>query len=70
MKNNDLTKILAPYVKKSLWVALSSDRTKVVGEGKTMVEAVKKARENGTSKPSLLKTSFKPSGFIGSFSAK
>jgi hypothetical protein len=40
----DLTKLLAPYT--SGWVALSSDKTHVVGSGSTLEEAHEQAIEH------------------------
>ncbi len=53
-KSNDLTKILLPYAKKNLWVALSPDRKKVVGSGKTPKEALKEAEKKRVERPTLL----------------
>ncbi len=43
VRNYDLSKILKPYENK--WVALSYDRTKVLGAGDTFEEARKKVLE-------------------------
>ena len=43
LKAIDLTKILLPYENK--WVALSEDSKKVLGAGKTLEEAEKKAKK-------------------------
>ena len=63
-KSNDLTKILLPYAKKNLWVALSEDRKKVVGSGKTPKEALKEAKEKKIERPILLQAIPDYSGFV------
>jgi len=45
LKSIDLSKILRPYENK--WVALSLDYKKVLGSGKTLKEAKKKADKVG-----------------------
>ncbi len=44
VKKIDFSKILKPYENK--WVALSSDKKKVVVSGKTLDEVMKKTRQN------------------------
>ena len=63
-KSNDLTKILLPYAKKNLWVALSVDRKKVVGSGKTPREALKEAEEKKVERPTLIQAIPDYSGFV------
>ena len=53
MKIKDLSKILKPYHNE--WVALSDDEKKVVGSGKTLNEAIKKARRKGIDAPIVTK---------------
>ncbi|MBU4292902.1 MAG: hypothetical protein KJ770_02475 [Actinobacteria bacterium] len=60
----DLTKILKPYAKKKLWVALNSNYTKVGGYGSTPGEAFQKARENKIENPILIQALSNYSGFI------
>jgi len=63
-KSNDLSKILLPYAKKNLWVALSVDRKRVVGSGKTPKEALKEAKEKKVERPTLLQAIPDYSGFV------
>ncbi len=51
LKNHNFTKILKPFTNQ--WVALSSDGTKVVGNGKTLKMALIKAKKRGFDKPLL-----------------
>lgn len=46
-KGIDLTELLKPYHNKDLHLAVTKDYSKVVGTGKTIEEAVKKAEEAG-----------------------
>lgn len=55
LKTIDLTKILEPYKKKRLWVALYPDCSKVAGVGKTFGEALKNAKSKNIGKPVLIK---------------
>ncbi len=64
MKKIDLTKILKPYAKKKLWVALNSDHTKVVGVGTTAGAAFKDALKNNIERPILIQAISDYSGFI------
>lgn len=59
----DLTKILKPYIKESLWVALDDNHEKVVGSGKTIKEAIDESRGNGNTNPFILKAQENYSGF-------
>ncbi len=63
-KSHNLTKILYPYAQKRFWVALSPDRKKVVGSGKTPKEALEKAKEKRVDKPTLLQAIPDYSGFV------
>jgi len=65
-KSYDLTRILFPYAQEKLWVALSPDRKKVVGSGKTPKEALEKAKEKRVEKPTLLQAIPDYSGFAPS----
>lgn len=51
----DLSKILSKY--KTGWIALTEDNKKIVADGKTLNEVLKKARKSGVDNPSLLKAS-------------
>jgi len=63
-KRLNLTKILLPYVKKKLWVALSPEGDEVVGSGKDPKEALEKARKKKISLPILLQALPDYSGFV------
>jgi len=63
-KSYNLIKILGPYAKKNVWLALDSNRTKVVGEGVTFEEAVMKAKEKNIKNPTLIKSAPSYSGFV------
>ena len=65
-KSYDLTKIISPYVPKKLWVALSPDRRRVVGSGKTPKEAMAKAKEKKVEKPTIVQAIPDYSGFVPS----
>ena len=54
-KNNNLAEILAPYTKDRLWVALNSERTRVVGTGKHLQEALEEARRSKVENPTVIK---------------
>lgn len=51
----DLSRILSKY--KTGWIALTEDNKKIVANGKTLNEVLKKARKNGVDNPSVLKAS-------------
>lgn len=53
LKTIDLSKILEPY--SNQWVALSEDEKRVVAAGKTVKEALEKAKEKGEDSPILTK---------------
>lgn len=59
----DLSNILKRH--KSGWIALTSDNEKLVGTGKTLKEALLKARKKGIVRPSLLKIGPLDNYFIG-----
>lgn len=50
-QSNDLATLLTNYSDE--WVALSEDQTKVVGQGKTLHEALAQARKNGCQNPTV-----------------
>jgi len=54
----DLTKILKPYAKNRLWVALSDDRKSVMGSGRTPLKAIANAKERGVKEPAVLRARF------------
>lgn len=62
-KKVDLTKILLPYSKKKLWVALNSEENRVVGYGKNPQEALNKAKKENIESPILLQALPDYSGF-------
>lgn len=62
-KSYNLTKVLLPYAKKRLWVALSPDRKKVVGSGKTPKEALNEARGKKVKRPTMIQAIPDYSGF-------
>ncbi len=64
MKKVDLSKILLPYSKKKLWVALSSGENQVVGCGKNPKEALNEAKEKNIESPILLQALPDYSGFV------
>ncbi len=63
-KKLNLTKILLPYAKKKLWVALSPEGDKVVGSGKDPKEALEEAKKKRISSPILLQAVPDYSGFV------
>ena len=62
--NTDLRKVLRPYAKGRLWVALTPDLKKVAGSGRTPLSAIEKAREQGVASPTVLRALPDYSGFI------
>lgn len=64
MKKLNLTKILLPYAKKKLWVALSPKGDKVVGAGKDPGEALEGARKRKIRLPILIQALPDYSGFV------
>jgi len=63
-KKLNLTKILLPYAKKKLWVALSPEGNKVVGSGRDPKEALEKAKKKKVLSPILLQALPDYSGFV------
>lgn len=63
-KKVDLSKILLPYSKKKLWVALSPEEDTVVGHGKSPKEALDEAKEKDIESPILLQALSDYSGFV------
>lgn len=59
----DLSKILSKY--KKGWLALSPDNWELIATGKTLEEALEKAREKGVKNPGLLKAAPVDRLFIG-----
>lgn len=59
----DLSKILSKY--KKGWLALSPDNRKLIATGKTLGEALEKARKKGVENPGLLKATPVPHLFVG-----
>jgi len=53
-KGVDLSKLLASD--KDEWIALSSDETRIVGRGRTLEEAYKKAIQRGEEDPIMTHT--------------
>jgi len=53
-KGHNLTKILSSYSKERLWVALSPDKKRVVGKGKTPKEALDMALKKKIKEPSVI----------------
>ena len=58
----DLTKLLRPY--RGEWVALSHDEKQVVGHGKTIDEAVGKAKKYGERRPIIVRAPDQFSAFL------
>ncbi len=48
-----------------LWVALKQDEETVIGSGKTLVEALQSARENGYENPIMTRMPRNLSAFVG-----
>ncbi|MCL4546836.1 MAG: hypothetical protein M1576_03750 [Deltaproteobacteria bacterium] len=59
----DLSRILKPYAKKDLWVALYPDYKKIAGYGKTLKDALNEAKKNNVNKPFIIKAFSDYSGF-------
>lgn len=62
-KSYNLTKLLLPYAKERLWVALSPDKKRVVGKGKNLTEALEEAKKNNVEKPTFIQAIPDYSGF-------
>jgi len=60
----DWTKIYKKY--KGLWVALADDEMTVLGSGKTLVEAISKAKKKGGDNPIVMRVPEKMITFVGS----
>jgi len=63
-KKLNLTKILLPYAKLKLWVALSPEGDEVIGSGKDPREALEKAKKKKVRLPILLQALPDYSGFV------
>ena len=63
----DWTKIYRKY--KGLWVALLDDEKTVVGSGKTLGDALKKADKKGYKKPIVMRVPTEIIPYAGSFSS-
>ena len=63
-KTLNLSKLILPYAAKKLWIALSPDNKKVVGSGKTIKEAIEKAKKNKIERPTILQAIPDYSGFV------
>jgi len=61
----DWTKIYRKY--KGLWVALLDDEKTVVGSGKTLGEALKKAAKKGYKNPIVMRVPTEIIPYVGSF---
>lgn len=62
--NTNLVDLLAPYTDQKLWVALNEERTRVVGAGKTVIEALKEAKKRNIAKPFILRAVADSSNFM------
>jgi len=60
----DWTKIYKKY--KGLWVALADDEMTVLGSGKTLKEALSKAKKNGHTNPILTRMPESLVTYVGS----
>ena len=60
----DWTKIYKKY--KGLWVALADDQMTVLGSGKTLKEAILKAKKKGGEDPIVMRVPEKMITFVGS----
>ena len=60
----DWTKIHKKY--KGLWVALADDEMTVLGSGKTLMEAVSKAKKKSSKTPIVMRVPEKLLPFVGS----
>lgn len=65
MKKETFLKLVSPYLSQNIWLALSSDEERIVGKGKTIVEALREAKKNKEEKPTIIKASPHPANFIG-----
>lgn len=55
MKPVDLNALLANYYDTDLYLAVNKDRTRVVGTGKTIQDAVEVAAHHGYSEPIIMR---------------
>lgn len=60
----DWTKIYKKY--KGLWVALGDDEITVLGSGKTLKDALEKAKKNGHSDPIVMRVPQNLATYVGS----
>jgi len=60
----DWTKIYKKY--KGLWVALADDEMTVLGSGKTLAEAISKAKKKSDKTPFVMRVPEKLLPFVGS----
>lgn len=63
-KSPNLRKLLLPYAKQRLWLALSQDQRRVIGKGMTIREAVAAARRKRIRHPVLIQALRDYSGFV------
>lgn len=64
-KTDNIYKLIAPYIGENLWLALTSDKTKIVGKGETLVKALEEAQRKKVKNPSVIKAMSHPAHFIG-----
>lgn len=63
MGNMDWTKIYKKY--KGLWVAMADDEITVLGSGKTLKEAILKAKKKSDKTPLVMRVPEKLVSFVG-----
>jgi hypothetical protein len=56
--------VLFSDIQPGRWVAISKDQRKVIGTGRTMKEAVRKAEANGEKQPFITRVPLKNSALI------
>ena len=56
IKEIDLTELIRPYAKDSLWVALNKSLNRVLATGKTMKEAIDNAKKSSSEKPVIIQS--------------
>jgi len=54
IKEIDLTELIRPYAKDSLWLALNKSLNRVLATGKTMKEAIDNAKKGSSEKPVII----------------
>jgi len=64
VKEIDLTKLIKPYTKDNLWLALNRSLDKVLATGKTMKEAIDNAKKYSCEKPVILQAADNYSAYI------